>query len=57
MKGGIFMCNTTITSEISKIAKQLTPENQRYFLTLLRIAAVAENAVKKQNNINENKVS
>lgn len=37
------MSNETITTEITKIAKQLTTENQQYFLTLLRIAAVAEN--------------
>jgi len=41
------MRNEVITSEIASIVKQMTTENQQYFLTLVRVAAVAENAVKK----------
>ena len=47
------MRNKTITNEMTEIMRQLTPENQQYFLTLMRIAAVAENSVKKQEQFDE----
>ncbi|UDK94900.1 hypothetical protein EYB33_00740 (plasmid) [Lysinibacillus sphaericus] len=45
------MRNEVITSEIASIVKQMTTENQQYFLTLVRVAAVAENAVKRTNDM------
>ncbi|GLC87977.1 hypothetical protein [Lysinibacillus piscis] len=47
------MINETMTDEITELVKQLTTENQQYFLTLVRVAAVAENAVRKQSQLNE----
>lgn len=38
----------TIMKETADIFKQLTPENQSYFITLIRVAEAAENGVKKQ---------
>lgn len=37
----------TILSEATDTLKKLTPQNQDYFMTLLRVAAVAEDAVKE----------
>lgn len=35
-------------NEIIKIFKQLNPENQRYFLSLVKVAQVAENNAKNK---------
>ena len=47
------MTKETNTDKITKIVKQLTTENQQYILTLVRVAAVAENAVRKQKHLDE----
>lgn len=38
----------TIVRETADILKRLTPKNQTYFMTLVRLAEVAENAVRHQ---------
>lgn len=47
------MTKEVTINKITKIVKQLTTENQQYFLTLVRVAAVAENAARKDKNPNE----
>ncbi|MEB2299592.1 hypothetical protein LAV72_08135 [Lysinibacillus xylanilyticus] len=47
------MKNETITNELIGIIKQLSTENQQYFLTLVRMAAVAENAIKKHAHLDQ----
>ena len=37
--------NTTV-KETADILKRLSPKNQAYFMTLLRVAEIAENGVK-----------
>lgn len=49
------MCNEVVTSEITSIVKKMSTENQQYFLTLVRVAAIAEKAVKSERHDN-NKV-
>jgi len=44
------MRNEVITSEITSIVKQMSTENQQYFLTLVRVAAIAEKAVKSEQH-------
>lgn len=44
------MTNEAAVNEMSLIMKQLSLENQQYFLTLARVAAIAEKAA-----INEHK--
>lgn len=36
----------TILEETADILKRLSPENQKYFMTLIRVAEAAENSVK-----------
>lgn len=38
--------NETIIKEASDILKRLSPKNQAYFMTLVRVADAAENGVK-----------
>ncbi len=38
----------TVVQETMDIFKKLTPKNQSYFMTLVRLAEVAENAVRHQ---------
>ena len=45
MKGERKM-NETIVKEASDILKRLSPKNQAYFMTLVRVADAAENGVK-----------
>ena len=45
MKGAIKMMKTTV-EETAGILKRLTPQNQAYFMTLVRVAEIAENGVK-----------
>lgn len=40
------MKETTITKETVDILKRLTPQNQAYLMTLVRVAETAENGVK-----------
>lgn len=47
------MKNDFVINEIIGIIKQLSTENQQYFLTLVRIAAVAENALKKHEHLDK----
>ncbi len=49
------MRNETIITEITEIVKQLSTENQRYFLTLVKVAAFAEDAAKKHECYEKNK--
>lgn len=37
---------TTTVKETTDILKQLSPKNQTYFMTLVRVAETAENGVK-----------
>lgn len=37
---------TTILKETAEILKRLSPQNQAYFMTLVRVAETAENGVK-----------
>lgn len=37
-----------VVKETTDILKRLTPKNQSYFMTLVRLAEVAENAVRHQ---------
>lgn len=37
-----------VVKETTDILRRLTPENQLYFMTLVRLAEVAENAVRHQ---------
>ena len=46
MKGERKM-NEIIVKEASDILKRLSPKNQAYFMTLVRVADAAENGVKK----------
>lgn len=39
----------TIVKETTDILKKLSPKNQIYFMTLVRLAEVAENGVKKES--------
>lgn len=45
MKGVIKMMKTTV-EETASILKRLTPQNQAYFMTLVRVAEIAENGAK-----------
>lgn len=45
MKGAIEMTASTI-KETADILKRLSPQNQAYFMTLVRVAETAENGVK-----------
>ena len=45
MKGEIKTMNTTV-KETTDILKRLSPKNQAYFMTLVRVAEIAENGVK-----------
>lgn len=45
MKGAIVMEDMTLQETVD-ILKCLTPQNQAYFMTLVRVAQVAENGVK-----------
>lgn len=45
MKGAIKMMKTTV-EETAGILKRLTPQNQAYFMTLVRVAEIAENGAK-----------
>lgn len=47
MKGDFGMENTII-KETTEILKKLSPKNQVYFMTLVRLAEVAENGVKNE---------
>lgn len=47
MNGGRTM-QDAIIQETADILKRLSPQNQAYFMTLVRLAEVAENGVKKQ---------
>ncbi|MGE7695103.1 hypothetical protein ACQKNC_13475 [Lysinibacillus sp. NPDC094177] len=47
------MKNEIIINEIIGIIRHLSTENQQYFLTLVRIAAVAENALKKHEHLDK----
>lgn len=38
--------NETAIKETADILKRLTPQNQAYFMTLVRVAETAENGVK-----------
>ena len=40
------MMKTTV-EETASILKRLTPQNQAYFMTLVRVAEIAENGVKQ----------
>ena len=40
--------NNTIVKEGTDILKRLSPKNQSYFMTLLRLAEVAENGAKDE---------
>lgn len=40
--------NNMVVKEGTDILKKLTPENQTYFMTLLRLAEVAENGVRNE---------
>lgn len=46
-----------IVKETMDILKRLTPANQSYFMTLVRLAEVAENGVKKESMSNSRKSS
>lgn len=41
------MENTTV-KETTEILKRLSPKNQSYFMTLVRLAEIAENGVKNK---------
>ena len=45
MNGAKKMIKTTV-EETAGILKRLTPQNQAYFMTLVRVAALAENGAK-----------
>lgn len=45
MKGVMKMMKTTV-EETAGILKRLTPQNQAYFMTLVRVAEIAENGAK-----------
>lgn len=45
MKGEIKMMKTTV-EETAGILKRLSPQNQAYFMTLVRVAEIAENGAK-----------
>lgn len=45
MKGELKM-NKSVTNETVDILKRLAPKTQEYFMTLVRVAEVAENGVK-----------
>lgn len=47
----------TITRETTDILKRLSPQNQAYFMTLVRVAEIAENGVKNTINKEYNKSS
>ncbi|MDP1394430.1 hypothetical protein Q8G28_13605 [Lysinibacillus capsici] len=51
------MRNETIITEITEIVKKLSTDNQRYFLTLVKVAAFAEDAAKKHEYYEKNKKS
>ncbi len=41
----------TIIEETTDILKKLSPKNQSYFMTLVRVAEVAENGVRNETAI------
>lgn len=41
----------TIVNETNDILKRLSPKNQTYFMTLVRLAEVAEKSAKNRENI------
>jgi hypothetical protein len=46
MKGAMRMKQSAV-KETADILKRLTPKNQAYFMTLVRVAEIAENGAKK----------
>lgn len=48
------MSEKEIINEATETLKRLSPNNQRYFMTLVRVAEAAENGVKgKRNDISK----
>ncbi len=45
---GVLRVENRVVKETTEILKRLTPKNQSYFMTLVRLAEVAENAVRHQ---------
>lgn len=47
----------TIVNETADILRRLSPQNQKYFMTLVRLAEAAENGVKKEFSEQEHKTT
>ncbi len=48
---GVLRVENRVVKETTDILKRLTPKNQSYFMTLVRLAEVAENAVRHQERM------